>query len=321
MSEESSLGANQMRAVGFTEFGDPSVLRVLRLPIPSPGPEQVRVRVAAATVNPTDLGFRAGGRRLPDGVEPPYVAGMDLAGVIDEVGSSVSSWQPGDRVIAAVSPWVPGGGAQAEYVLVSPDQLALVPDGISLEAAATLPMNAMTVRTALDMLALAPGQTLAVTGAAGAVGGYAIQLGAHNGLTVIGDAKPEDAELIRSFGARHVVPRGSEAAAVRDLYPDGVDAVLDAALLGPAILPAVRDGGQLMAVRPFLGQTERDIKISLVLVGSHLHEGARLAELADLAAKGVLTLRIAEVLPAERAAEAHRRLEAGGVRGRLVLAF
>ena len=328
MNEESSLGANHMRAVGFTEFGDPSVVQVLRLPIPSPGPGQVRVHVAAATVNPTDIGFRLGGRRLPDGVEPPYIAGMDLAGVIDEAGpavssgQAVSSWQVGDRVMAAVSPWVPGGGAQAEYVLVSTDQLALVPDGISLEAAATLPMNAMTVRAALDMLALAPGQTLAVTGSAGAVGGYAIQLGTHDGLTVIGDAKPEDAELIRSLRARHVVPRGPEmAAAVRALYPDGVDAVLDAALLGPAVLPAVRDGGQLMAVRPFQGQTERDITISLVLVGSHLHEGTRLAELADLAAKGVLTLRIAEVLPAERAAEAHRRLEAGGVRGRLVLAF
>jgi len=111
------------------------------------------------------------------------------------------------------------------------------------------------------------------------------------------------------------------AAAVRALYPDGVDAVLDAALLGPAILSAVRDGGQLMAVRPFQGETERDIKISLVLVGNHLHEGARLAELADLAAKGVITLRIAELIPAEDAAEAHRRLEAGGVRGRLVLTF
>ncbi len=320
MSEGS--GANQMRAVGFTEFGDPSVLRIVQLPIPSAGPGQVRVRVAAATVNPTDLGFRLGGRRLPDGLAPPYIPGMDLAGVVDEVGPSVSSWQPGDRVMAAVSPWVPGGGAQAEYVLVSADQLALVPDGMSLETAATLPMNGMTVRTALDMLALAPGQTLAVTGSAGAVGGYAIQLGARDGLTVIGDAKPEDTELVESFGAWHVVERGpAMAAAVRALYPNGVDAVLDAALLGPAVLPAVRDGGQLMAVRPFQGETERDITISLVLVGNHLHEGGRLAELADLAAKGALTLRIAEVLPSERAAQAHRRLEAGGVRGRLVLTF
>ena len=180
----------EMRAVGFTEFGDPSVMKIVTVPVPSPGPDQLRVRVAAATVNPTDIGFRMGGRRLPDGVAPPYIAGMDLAGVIDAVGPDVSGWQAGDRVMAAVSPWVPGGGAQAQYVLVSQDQLARVPDGMSLEAAATLPMNAMTVRAALDMLALAPGQTLAVTGSAGAVGGYAIQLGARDGLTVIGDAKP-----------------------------------------------------------------------------------------------------------------------------------
>jgi NADPH:quinone reductase-like Zn-dependent oxidoreductase len=312
----------EMRAVGFTEFGDPSVLKIVTPPIPSPGPGQVRVHVAAATVNPTDVAFRQGGRHLRDGVVPPYVAGMDLAGVIDAVGPEVSQWRASDRVMAAVSPWVPGGGAQAEYVLVAENQLAPVPAGISLEAAATLPMNGITVRSALDMLGLRPGQTLAVTGSAGAVGQYAIQLGVHEGLEVTGDALPADEALIRSFGARHVVSRGAEmAAAVRSLYPSGVDAVIDAALLGPTILPAVRDGGQLLAVRPFQGETERDIKVSLVLVGHHLHEGARLAELADLAAKGVLTLRIAELIPAERAAEAHRRLEAGGVRGRLVLTF
>jgi len=313
-----------IRAVGFTEFGDPSVLRVLTVPMPSPGPGQVRVHVAAATVNPTDTGFRHGGRRMPDGVAPPYIPGMELAGVIDAVGPAVSAWRAGDRVIAAVSPWEPGGGAQAEYRVVGADQLARVPDDISLEAAATLPMNGMTVRTALDMLALPPGATLAVTGSAGAVGQYAIQLGTHDGLTVIGDAAPgsADEELVRSFGAAHVVPRGAGmAAAVRAIYPAGVDAVLDAALLGPAILPAVRDGGQLLAVRPFQGETERGITISLVLVGQHLHEGARLASLVALAETGVLTLRIAEVLPADRAAEAHRRLEAGGVRGRLVLTF
>jgi NADPH:quinone reductase-like Zn-dependent oxidoreductase len=311
-----------MRAVGFTEFGDSSVLRIVTLPVPSPGPGQVRVRVAAAAVNPTDVAFRHGGRHLPDGVKLPYIPGMDLAGVIDSAGPEVSSWHAGDRVMAAVSPWGSGGGAQAEYVLVAEDQLAQVPDGISLEAAATLPMNGMTVRSALDMLGLRPGQTLAVTGSAGAVGGYAIQLGTREGLEVTGDAKPEDEELIRSLRARHVVERGpGMAAAVRALYPDGVDAVIDAALLGPAILPAIRDGGQLLAVRPFQGSTERGITISLVLVGHHLHEGPRLAELADLAAEGDITLRIAEVLPAERAAEAHRRLEAGGVRGRLVLTF
>jgi len=311
-----------MRAVAFTEFGGPEVLHVVARPVPEPGPGQVRVRVAGATVNPTDLGFRAGGRRLPDEVAPPYVPGMDLAGVIDVAGPGVPGWTAGDRVMAAVSPWERTGGAYQEYRLVDIDQLARVPDGISLELAATLPMNGMTVRTALDMLALPPGSVLAVTGSPGAVGGYAIQLGRHDGLTVVADAAPADEPLIRGLGADHVVPRGDGfAAAVRALFPGGVDAVIDAALVGPPALAAVKDGGQLIAVRPFQGETERDIRISLVLVGEHLHEGDRVAELASLAAEGTLTLRLAEALPAERAPEAHARLAAGGVRGRLVLTF
>ena len=311
-----------MRAVGFTHFGDSSVLHIVTVPRPVPGPGQVLVKVAAATVNPTDLGFRAGGRALPPGVEPPYIAGMDLAGVIDAVGPEVAEWRAGDRVMAAVSPSRPGGGAQAEYVIVDADQLARVPDGWSLIEAATLPMNGLTVRAALDLLALPPGATLAVTGSAGIVGQFAIQLGRHEGLTVIGDAAPAEVELIESFGADRVVPRGvGTEDGIREIYPDGVDAIIDAALLGPAVIGAVRDGGQFLAVRPYQGETDRGIGVHLVLVGKHLHEGHRIAELADLVSKGVLTLRVAEVLPADHAAEAHRRLAAGGVRGRLILTF
>jgi NADPH:quinone reductase-like Zn-dependent oxidoreductase len=318
---------SEMRAVGFTEFGDASVLRTVMLPVPEPGPGQVRVQVTAATVNPTDTGFRAGGRALPPEVGPPYIPGMDLAGVIDATGPGVSGWGTGEQVMAAVSPREPGGGAQAEYRIVDTDQLARVPDGIPLTAAATLPMNGMTVRTALDILALrAAGNgtapVLAVTGAAGAVGGYAIQLGRHEGLTVVADAAPADEDLVRGLGATHVVPRGDGfAAAVRELYPAGADGLLDAALMGPPALAAIKDEGHLAAVRPFQGETERGITISLVLVGEHLHDGARVAELAALAAKGTLTLRVAELIPAERAVDAHRKLEAGGVRGRLVLTF
>jgi NADPH:quinone reductase-like Zn-dependent oxidoreductase len=313
---------SEMRAVGFTEFGDASVLRTVMLPVPEPGPGQVRVQVAAATVNPTDTGFRAGGRALPPGVEPPYIPGMDLAGVIDASGPGVSGWSAGEQVMAAVSPREPGGGAQAEYRIVDTDQLARVPDGVPLAAAATLPMNGLTVRTALDILALPAGAVLAVTGAAGAVGGYAIQLGRHEGLTVVADAAPADEDLVRGLGATHVVPRGDGfAAAVRRLYPAGADGLLDAALIGPPALAAIKDEGRLAAVRPFQGETERGITIALVQVGEHLHEGDRVAELARLAAKGTLTLRVAELIPAERAVDAHRKLEAGGVRGRLVLTF
>ena len=316
-------------AVGFTEFGGPEVLRIVSLPMPTPGPGEVLVRVAAAAVNPTDLVFRNGGHRsrMPDGLAPPYVPGMDLAGTVEAVGSGTAAgpgtaWQPGERVMAAVSSFVPGGGAQAEFVVVAEDALARIPDGIGLVEASTLPMNAVTVRAALDELALQPGQTLAITGAAGAVGGYAIQLGRGEGLRVIADASPADETLVRDLGADVVVGRGPEvAAAIREAVPGGVDALLDAAVMGPPVLPAVRDGGQVMAVRPFAGEPERDIKVSLVLVFQHLHEGDTLTRLAEQAAAGTLTLRVADVLPASEAPQAHRRFEAGGVRGRLVLTF
>jgi NADPH:quinone reductase-like Zn-dependent oxidoreductase len=302
------------------------VLGLVSLPVPEPGPGEVRVRVAAAAVNPTDLAFRSGGHRsMPDGMSPPYVPGMDLAGVVDAVGADAAAqWAPGDRVMAAVSPWAAGGGAQAEFVVVAADALARVPGPISLEAAATLPMNALTVRAALDELALRPGQALGVTGAAGAVGGYAIQLARAEGLRVIADASPADEDLVAGLGADVVVPRGPGVAArMRRVLPDGVDALLDAAVMGSAVLPAVRDGGRVIAVRPYAGSGsgERGITVSLVLVFRHLHEGGTLARLAGLADKGVLSLRVADVLPAARADEAHRRFEAHGVRGRLVLTF
>ena len=158
-----------MRAVGFTEFGGPEVLQIISRPVPEPGPGQVRVRVAAAAVNPTDLAFRSGAHRsMPAGVEPPYTRdGPGRGG--RRRGPGRGGWVPGERVMAAVSPWVPGGGAQAEFVLVDSDALTRIPEAINLQAAAALPMNALTVRAALDQLALQPGQSLAITGAAGAL--------------------------------------------------------------------------------------------------------------------------------------------------------
>jgi len=310
-----------MRAVGITRFGGPEVLQIVERPVPEPGPGEVRIRVAAATVNPTDTVLRSGRHGAPDGLEPPYVPGMELAGTIDAAPAG-SGFSAGDRVMAIVSPRAARGGAQAELVVVPANSVVAVPDGISLVQAATLPMNGLTARLALDLLGLGPGETLAVTGAAGAVGGYTIQLAAADGLRVIADALPKDSELVRGLGADVVVPRGPEvAAAIRLATGDGADALVDAAVMGPPALPAVRDGGQLAAVRPFRGETERSVSVILVWVGDYLHEQGKLAGLAALAAAGHITLRVARTLPAEQVAQAHRLLEAGGVRGRLVLTF
>ena len=314
-----------MRAVTFSRFGGPEVLEVSELPTPEPGPGEVRIRVAAATVNPTDISFRSGRHTAAQlaamGVQPPYIPGMELAGVVD-AGGEGTDWRAGDRVMAIVTPRRPGGGAQAELVVVPAASVARVPEGASLEAAATLPMNGLTVRLALDLLALRPGQTLGVTGAAGAVGGYAVELGAGDGLRVIAVAAPQDEALVKRFGAERVVPRGELA--IRGLYdaaPGGVDGLIDAAVLDAAVLPAIRDGGKLATVRGFAGPSERGITIEPVWVTSYLHKQEALDRLGRLVAQGKLTLRVAETFPPERAAEAQRKLAARGTRGRLVIVF
>src|SRR5262249_41880195 len=257
-------GTTDMRAVTFSQLGGPEVLEVLELPAPQPGPGEVRIRVAAATVNPTDISFRSGRQfsivQLAEmGARPPFIPGMDLAGVVDAVGDG-TSWRTGDRVMAIVNPRRAGGGAQAELVVVPAASVARVPEGSSFEEAATLPMNGLTVRLALDKLALKPGQTLGVTGAAGAVGGYAVELGVADGLRVIAVAAPKDEALVKRFGASIVVPRGDEAIrGLHDATPGGVDGLIDAAVLDAAALPAIRDGGKLATVRGFAGPSERGI--------------------------------------------------------------
>jgi NADPH:quinone reductase-like Zn-dependent oxidoreductase len=313
-----------MRAIVITRFGGPEALELVDMPVPEPGEGEVRVRVAAATVNPADMHQRNGSLAewLDElGLRPPFIPGMEIAGTIDAVGAGVD-WRPGQQVIAIVWPYRAQGGGYAEQVVVPADSVAPAPAGWSLVQAATLPMNGLTVRLAFDLLALGPGQTLAITGAAGAVGGYAIQLGKYERLRIIADASPADEQLVRALGADIVVPRGERfAAAVREAVPGGVDAVLDAADVGAAALAAVRDGGVLAAVRPPAGESPRGIEVRRVLAYEYLHNRSALEELGRLAAAGILTPRVADVLPAENAAEAQRRREAGGLRGRLVLTF
>src|SRR5256712_11841620 len=315
-----------MRAVTFSRLGGPEVLQVSELPEPQPGPGEVRIRVAAATVNPTDIIFRSG-RQLTTaqlsemGVLPPYIPGMELAGVVDAVGEG-TNWHTGDRVMAIVNPRRPGGGAQAELVVVPAASVARVPKGPGREAAATLPMNGLRVRLALDRLALKPGQTLGVTGAAGAVGGYAVELGVSDGLRVIAVARSQDQALVKRFGAETLVPRGEAAIrGLHDAVPGGVDGLIDAAVLDAAVLPAIRDGGKLATVRGFAGASERGITIEPVRVMSYVHNHEALDRLGHLVAEGRLTLRVAETFPPEQAANAQRKMAAGGIRGRLVIVF
>jgi NADPH:quinone reductase len=312
-----------MRAVGITEFGGPEVLHLVELPDPEAAPGELRIRVRAAAVNPTDTVLRSGGRaeRLKD-VAPPHVAGMDVAGELEQIGDGVmTDLRVGDRVMAIVLPRGARGG-YADRVVVPAASVVAAPAGASVAQAATLPMNGLTARLALDELALGPGQTLAVTGAAGAVGGYVVQLGKAEGLRVVADAAAPDTKLVRQLGADAVVGRGVDFShQVRSVVPDGVDGLVDAALVDELAVGAVRDSGRIATLRGYdgAGTEQRGIAFVPIFVRTYAHETGKLDRLRALAEDGALTLRVARTLPAGRAAEAHRILEAGGTRGRLVL--
>jgi len=312
-----------MRAVGVTEFGGPEALHVVDVPDEPLGEGQVRLRVSAAAVSPTDTYARNGTYAKRDGVTTfPVVPGMDVAGVLAEVGPGVQTdLAVGECVMGVV---VPTGahGAYREDLVLPAGSVARVPADVSDVEASTLPMNGLTARLALDRLALEPGQVLAVTGAAGAFGGYVIQLAKAEGLTVVADASEADEQLVRDLGADVVVRRGDDVAdRIRERYPDGVDGLADGSVQDAAVLPAVKDGGAVATVRGYPGDGARGLRVFPVWVREYAQRADALDELRVAAEKGIVTLRVAAEFPAADAAEAHRRLEAGGVRGRLVITF
>jgi NADPH:quinone reductase-like Zn-dependent oxidoreductase len=311
-----------MRAVGVTEFGGPEALHVVDVPAEPLGPGRVRLRVEAATVNPTDTYARSGAYAGRDPVKtPPWVPGMDVAGVVTELGDGVDHLAVGDLVMGIVVPFGPHGGYREDKVLPG-NSVVHVPAGVDAVAASTLPMNGLTARLALDLMDLRPGQVLAVTGAAGAFGGYVVQLAKADGLTVVADASEDDEELVRGLGADVVVRRGDDVAdRIREHFPEGVDGLADGSVQDALVVPAVTEGGAMATVRGYRGDGQRGVRFFPTLVRRVAEDRAALDRLRQQAEDGVLTLRVAQTLPAEKAAEAHRLLAAGGIRGRLVLTF
>jgi NADPH:quinone reductase-like Zn-dependent oxidoreductase len=310
-----------MHAVGVNSFGGPDALEVVELPDPVAGPGQLLVRVHAATVNPTDTYVRNGARAEHQRKDPPpYVPGMDAAGVVEEIGDGVDTdLQVGDHVMAIV---LPDGahGAYSQRLALPAGSVARSPAGSSFAEASTVPMNGLTARLALDLLDVPVGGTVAVTGAAGAFGGYCVQLARADGLRVIADASEADEALVRDLGADVVVRRGDGVAQrILEHAPDGVDGLCDGSVQDEALFPAIRDGGGFAAVRGLKVEAPRGIQLHQVWVRRYLEEQAELDRLRQQVEDGLVTMRVAQTFPMAQAGEAHRLLEAGGIRGRLVI--
>ena len=312
-----------MKAVGLMTHGGPEVLEVLEVSEVQAGPGQIRIRNHASAVNPTDVAARNGlMAQFQKKNPPPYVPGMDAAGVVDQIGEGVNTdIQLGDNVMAMV---VPNGnyGAYREQIVLDQNAVVKAPKDTSHIEACTLPMNSLTARLSLDLLNLKEGQVLAVTGSPGAYGGYVVQLAKAGGLTVIADSNESDEKLLKSLGVDIIIPRGEGyAERIREEFPEGVDGMADGALLNELAIDAVRDGGSFTSIRGFKGDPQRDIEFSTTWVTAYDCKKDILETLKGQAEEGILTLRVADSVSIENAAEAHERLEAGGTRGRMVIEF
>ena len=278
-----------MRAAAISQFGPAENLTITKLPVREPAPGEVLIRVAAAAVNPADLGMREGRYRWREPVRFPLVPGYDVSGIVE---AGTPGLPAGTAVIAVTGHSRTQAGGYAEYVTLPEAYVAPAPAGLDWAHAASIPLAGLTAWQALAALHLSSGETLLVNGSRGAVGGFAVQLAIRYGAQVVGTG-PADAALDVVGG-----PVARETFA------------------------AVRDGGRYVTVVPEFwvpgGQFTPARGIEPVVLSAE-PDGRQLAELSKMAAAHQLTTRIADQLPLEDAAEAHRRLGAGGVRGKLVL--
>jgi NADPH:quinone reductase-like Zn-dependent oxidoreductase len=313
-----------MQAVVAQRSGGPEALVLARVPRPSPRDDEVLVRVRAAGVNASDRLIRRSGLyvtalRLWRGAA---VAGLELAGVVEEVGRGVPGLAPGDEVYGAF-PSTLDGGSYAEFASLRQGWLARKPRALSFEEAAALPVGGVTALQVLrDLLLITVGERLLVNGASGAVGALAVQLGTARGASVTGVASARNLDLVRALGAAAALDYAGDDLAAAGPF----DAVLDAAGALPEPLAArlLRPGGRYVTTTPTPGSFAKVLRLGRrgfrARVALVRPRSADLAELAALADAGALRVPLDRVFPLAEADAAQAYLETGHPRGRVVLA-
>ncbi|MCV4232677.1 NADP-dependent oxidoreductase [Virgibacillus sp. LDC1] len=301
-----------MRAAAFRTIGPPDVLRVLEFEDPQAGSGQVRVSVKTAGVQPADCGIRGSGW-APPGVtlRMPQILGNEFAGTIDQVGEGVTGFVVGEDVIG----WSVLA-CYAEYVVVSTDQVVRKPDSMPWEEAGVLTASGQTAHTALGTLGVGHGDTVLIHAAAGGVGSFAVQIAHAWGARVIGTASERNHDYLRSLGAVPVVYRPGLVDRVKAAAPEGVSAALDAA--GEE---ALRASVELVGDRSRIGTIvafDRVEELGVRAIRSQRSKD-RLAELVQLYEQGELKIHVSRTFSLSEAAEAHRIVESGHVRGKVVL--
>jgi len=321
-----------MRAMAIERFGGAEVLHPAELPTPAPGPGEVLIKVAYAGVNPADWKCREGWLARYFQYRFPFVLGFDAAGVVVQLGEGASGCVPGDRVVAYSRQGMGEWGSYAEYVVAAADGVALLPAAVPLAEAAALPTAGITAFEGLfESGRLGRGQRVLVHGGAGGVGSYAIQLARHAGAAVAATCSPRNQDYVRSLGAELAIDyrAGRIADQISAWAPTGLDLVLDAVGRNslPQAVELVRPGGVIAPIATLIADEvphdagrarQRGVRI-VPTISSYQRSGAQLRRLAALCGEGVLRAPALAVLPLEQAAEAQRLVQAGHVRGKLVL--
>ncbi|WP_328526602.1 NADP-dependent oxidoreductase [Kribbella sp. NBC_00359] len=301
-----------MQAVVFEEFGGPEVLRTEDVTEPHAGPGQTRVRVRAAGVNPIDFKVRRGWTKGFIDVTFPATPGMEVAGVVDEVGEG-SEFAVGDEVVG----WSTTG-SYAEHALVG--NVVRKPEGLSWEQAVGLPIAGETAQRVLDELQLKDGETLLLHGAAGAVGSIAAQLARTAGATVIGTASPANHDFLRSLGVIPVAYGEGLVDRVREVAPQGIDAVFDTAGQGglKESIELRGDTDRIVTIADF-SAAELGVAASMGSSASPTEIAAGLTNQLQAAAAGNLKVRIAQTFALTDAAKAQDLSESGHAPGKVVV--
>lgn len=305
-----------MKAITYSEFGSADVLSLTEVPEPHIGPDTVLVKVKAASVNPVDYKIRQGYLTgLIDG-EFPITPGWDIAGIVVKEGLDTPEFAVGDEIFAYARKDTLEGGSLAEYIAVPVRTAAHKPAGISFEQAAALPLAGLTALQTVRRSRVREGQIVLVHAAAGGVGSIAVQLARHAGARVVGTASPRNHDYIRSLGAEPISYGDDLVSQAKAIAPDGFDVILDyvggqAIDTAPALLA---HGGTITSITDARARTE--------LGGNYVWvrpDSAQLAELGQLVLDGIVRVEIAQTFPLEQAADAHRAVETGHVRGKVVV--
>jgi NADPH2:quinone reductase len=306
-----------VKAVRFDRYGDREVLYVADVDKPVPGPGEVLVEVRAAGINPGEVGIRSGALHGRFPATFPSGEGSDLAGVVVEVGDGVSEFAAGDEVLGFSFE----RSSHATHAKVPVDQLIRKPAELSWEVAGSLYVVGATAYAAVRAVAPQPGETVAVSAAAGGVGSLVVQLLALRDVRVLGIASAGNADWLRAHG---VVPveygngLAGLADRLRQAAPDGIDAFID--LFGPDYVQLAIDLGVAPQRIDTIISFEKAVEVGAKTEGSaEASTTAVLSEMVGLITSGAVDFDVAATYPLDRVVDAYAELEQRHTHGKIVL--